>query len=177
MYNSSWPSHLWADNSIKIGKGLVKSTMNFKSYFPARLKQGKRIKIYLMTIRNLELKESPDLLPSREGVRKQLRNGRGVLYAMLVRYSFKKSNYYRFTNTPPQPHSLPAPSQEGNKNQIAGNHNIFIYVFTFYMRHRCIWWVEYQFHSSPSVPIGTPDHQFANSTHQKFRWNLKNAPF
>jgi hypothetical protein len=40
-----------------------------------------------------------------------------------------------------------------------------------------IWWVEYQFHISPGVPIGTPDRQFANTTHQKFRWNLKNAPF
>jgi hypothetical protein len=41
-----------------------------------------------MTIRNLELKELTNLLPSREGVRKQLRNGRGVLYAMFGRYSF-----------------------------------------------------------------------------------------
>jgi hypothetical protein len=78
-----------------------------------------------MTIRNLELKELPDLLPSREGVRKQLRNGRGVLYAMFGRYSFQKSIYYGFTNTPLQPHSLAAPSQEGNKNPIAGNHKKF----------------------------------------------------
>jgi hypothetical protein len=82
--------------------------------------------VFSMIIRNLELKELPDLLPSREGVRKQLRNGRGVLYAMFDRYSFQKSNCYRFTNTPLQPHSLPAPSQEGNKNQIADNHSIFI---------------------------------------------------
>jgi hypothetical protein len=45
------------------------------------------------------------------------------------------------------------------------------------MRHSGIWWVEYQFHSSPGVPIGTTDRQFADSTHQKLRWNLKNALF
>jgi hypothetical protein len=83
-----------------------------------------------MTTRNLELKELPDLLPSREGARKQLRNGGGVLYAMFEKYSFQKSNYYRFTNTPLQPHSLPAPSQEGNKNQIADNHNLFPFFLT-----------------------------------------------
>jgi hypothetical protein len=79
-----------------------------------------------MTIHNLELKDLTDLLPSREGVRKQLRNGRGVLYAMFYRYSFQKSIYYRFTNTPLQPHRLPAPSREGNQNQIAGNHKKII---------------------------------------------------
>jgi hypothetical protein len=78
-----------------------------------------------MTILNLELKELTNLLPSREGVRKQLRNGRGVLYAMFRKYPFQNANYYRFTNTPLQPHSLAAPSREGNKNQIAGNHNKF----------------------------------------------------
>jgi hypothetical protein len=78
-----------------------------------------------MTIRNLELKDLTNLLLSREGVRKQLRNGRGMLYAMFGKYSFQKSIYYRFTNTPLQPHRLPAPSREGNKNQIAGNHKKF----------------------------------------------------
>jgi hypothetical protein len=65
-----------------------------------------------MTIGNLELKDLIYWIPSREGARKQLRNGRGVLYAIFEKYSFQKSIYYRFTNTPPQPHSLPAPSRE-----------------------------------------------------------------
>jgi hypothetical protein len=44
-----------------------------------------------MTILNLELKELTNLLPSREGVRKQLRNGRGVLYARLSKLFFSKA--------------------------------------------------------------------------------------
>jgi hypothetical protein len=75
-----------------------------------------------MTIRNLELKDLIYWIPSREEARKQLRNGRGVLYAMFRKYPFQNANYYPFTNTPLQPHSLPAPSREGNKNQIADNH-------------------------------------------------------
>jgi hypothetical protein len=73
-----------------------------------------------MTIRNLELKDLIYWFPSREGARKQLRNGRGVLYAMFSKYPFQNANYYRFTNTPLQPHSLPAPSREGNKKPNSG---------------------------------------------------------
>jgi hypothetical protein len=53
-----------------------------------------------MTIRNLELKDLIYWIPSREGARKQLRNGRGVLYAMFRKYPFQNANYYHFTNTP-----------------------------------------------------------------------------
>jgi hypothetical protein len=74
----------------------------------------------LMTIRNLELKELIYWIPSREGARKQLRNGRGVLYAMFRKYPFQNANYYRFTNTPLRPHSPPTPSREGNKKPNSG---------------------------------------------------------
>jgi hypothetical protein len=75
-----------------------------------------------MTIRNLKLMGLIYWIPSREGVRKQLRNGRGVLCAMFSEKSFQNSDCYCFINTSLQPHSLPAPSQEGNKNQMADNH-------------------------------------------------------
>jgi hypothetical protein len=73
-----------------------------------------------MAICNLELKDLIYWIPSREGARKQLRNGRGVLYAMFRKYPFQNANYYRSTNTPLQPHSLPAPSREGNKKPNSG---------------------------------------------------------
>jgi hypothetical protein len=70
-----------------------------------------------MTNRNLELKELTFRFPSREGARKQLRNGRGVLYAMFRKYPFQNANCYRFINTPLRPHSLPTPSQKGIKTK------------------------------------------------------------
>jgi hypothetical protein len=80
-----------------------------------------------MTICNLELKDLTYRFPSREGARKQLRNGRGVLYAMFSKWPSQKSNYYRFINIPAAAH-LPSPfcpagrSQGVNKNQITNNH-------------------------------------------------------
>jgi len=79
-----------------------------------------------MTTCNLELKGLMCWFPSREGVRKQLRIGRGVLYAILSKYPFQKSNHNRFINTPLQPHYQPAPSREGNKNSIIDSHKVLI---------------------------------------------------
>jgi hypothetical protein len=73
-----------------------------------------------MTTRNSKSKHLMHWLPSREGVRKQLRYGRGVLCAMFSKYPFQKSNYYRFVNTPLQPHNLAAPSQEGEQQPNSG---------------------------------------------------------
>jgi hypothetical protein len=90
-----------------------------------------------MTIRNLEFKGLTYWSPSREGARKQLRNGRGVLYTMFSKRPFQRLNYYIFINTPLQPHHLPtflcatakakaARGQEGNKNQTGDNHRTFL---------------------------------------------------
>jgi hypothetical protein len=75
-----------------------------------------------MTIRNLELKDLIYWFPSREGARKQLRNGRGVLYAMFRKYPFQNANYYRFTNTPTAAQSTRPLSRGEQKTQIADNH-------------------------------------------------------
>jgi gliding motility-associated-like protein len=95
-----------------------------------------------MAIRNLELKNLTDLLPSRpraalalavaqRWVRKQLRNGRGVLYAMFSKYPFQNTDYYRFINAPPQPHNLPAPSREGNEKRMVGLLKKYFFITVF----------------------------------------------